>query len=490
MAQYSAVPTSEEAADFHQSSSGNAPTSTFSFDEKPLSSAQTRVQKCVAWCRNNARSFLPSYCQASRGGTGRKLRSTAYLDALRGYASVFVYFVHVFPSTDQTNWRFIPFVSTMFSGRGMVALFFVISGYALCYSLLLSMYKQDEGHLLNSLASSTFRRFTRLYGSTAVALLIAFAMLRLQLYDGMWSRDIYMDSFFEQFVDVLRDIWYSSNPFGNIHDLDIGISAKYLPQTWTIPVEYRGSVMLFAFCTAFCKVSPRTRMAFTWLVIFAGFAWQTVYVSNFMFGLFIADLAIYRQQRHGLLAGTLPTSTTTLPDTDTPPPQSQSLRSKTLHTLLLLTGLYLLGQPWADDSLLFLNYPWPYLKSFARWYWNRYDVHTFWYGWGGFATVYALEFYPALQRPLLARFSQYLGHISFGIYLMHVPFGLGVKRIYLDVWRAEILGDGNLALFVVFLLTTAIVFTAGDYFTMLDAKVVRFARWLQGRVFVTWPTRH
>lgn len=489
MALYSAVPTSEEAADSHRISPDVAPTSIFSFAEKPLSYHQNRLQRCVTWCKDNVSSILPSYCQPSRGA-GRKLRSTAYLDALRGYAAVFVYFVHVYPSTDPTNWRFIPFVSTMFSGRGMVAIFFVISGYALSYSLLLSMYKQDEGHLLSSLASSTFRRFTRLYGSTAVALLVAFAMLRLKLYDGMWNREIYMDSFFDQLVDVLRDIWYSSNPFGNIHDLDIGISAKYLPQTWTIPVEYRGSVMLFAFCTAFCKVSPRTRMGFTWLVIFAGFAWQTVYVSNFMFGLFIADLAIYRQQHHRSIS-TLPTTSTPTNPPDTAHSQApQSLRSKVLHTLLLLTGLYLLGQPWGHDSLLFLNYPWPYLKSFARWYWGRDDVHTFWYGWGGFATVYALEFYPALQRPLLVRFSQYLGEISFGIYLMHVPFGLGIKRIYLDVWRSEVLGDGNIAQFFVFLLTTALVFTAGDYFTMVDNKVVRFARWLQGRVFVTWPSRH
>lgn len=498
MAQYTAVPTTEEADDSHRTSSDVPSPSIFTFDEKRLYRHQNRLWTFMTWCKDNSRRVLPSYCQPKKSPS-KRLRSTAYLDALRGYASVFVFFVHVYPSTDPTNWRFMPFVSTMFSGRGMVAIFFVISGYALGYNLLLSMYKQDEGHLLNSLASSTFRRFTRLYGSTAVAILVAFAMLRLKLYDGMWNREIYMDSFFDQLVDVLRDIWYKSDPFGNIHDLDIGMESRYLPQTWTIPVEFRGSVMLFAFCTAFCKAAPRTRMVFTWMVIFAGFAWQTVYISNFMFGLFIADLSIYRQQQRQRWISPLPTMMTTTTTTSgsgqqdsstTPPPATQSLKSKILHSILLVIGLYLLGQPWGHDSLLFMNYPWPYLKDFARWWWGRDNVHTFWYGWGGFTTVYALEFYPALQRPLLWRFSQYLGEISFGIYLMHVPFGLGIKRIYLDVWQEAILGTGNVAQFFVFLLTTAIVFTAGDYFTMVDNRVVRFARWMQGKVFVTWPARH
>lgn len=104
--------------------------------------------------------------------------------------------------------------------------------------------------------------------------------------------------------------------------------------------------------------------------------------------------------------------------------------------------------------------------------------------------MYALEFYPTLQRPLLWRFSQYLGEISFGIYLMHVPFGMGIKRIYLDPWRETHFGDGNLAHLFIFLITTWIVFTAADYFTMIDTQVVKFARWMQGKLFVTWPTRH
>jgi len=404
---------------------------------------------------------------------------------------MFVYFNHVFPSTDPTNWRFIPFVSIMSSGRGMVALFFVISGYALGYSLLQGIYKQDEAHLLNSLASSTFRRFTRLYGSTVLAILIAFVLLRLNLYDGMWDRTLYVDSFFDQLIDVYRDTFYFCNPFAHIHDLDNGLMSRYLPQTWSIPVEYRGSIALFAFCTACAKLSPRTRMAFAWVLIIACYCWQTVYISNFMFGLFIGELSIYRQ-RHRFMSP-LPLSshptTQAQPPLSTPTTQPRSLRSKSLHTILLIIGLYLLGQPWAHDSLVFLSQPWPYLKDFARWLWSRDNVHTFWLGWGGFFVVYALENYKTLQTPLLWRFSQYLGEISFGIYLMHVPFGLGIKRIYLDVWMVEYLGDGNVGQFLVFLVTTAIVFTAADYFTMLDNTVVAFARWMQGRLFVAWPAR-
>lgn len=45
------------------------------------------------------------------------------------------------------------------AGRGMVDLFFEISGYVLSYRLLISMRNRSPSHLLDILASATFRRY-------------------------------------------------------------------------------------------------------------------------------------------------------------------------------------------------------------------------------------------------------------------------------------------------------------------------------------------
>src|SRR4051794_14591073 len=75
-----------------------------------------------------------------------RLHPTSYLDGLRGIASVIVFFCHfteeIYPpltptyglNPDQPSaWIQLPFARLIFSGRPMVHIFFVISGFVLSY---------------------------------------------------------------------------------------------------------------------------------------------------------------------------------------------------------------------------------------------------------------------------------------------------------------------------------------------------------------------
>lgn len=431
-------------------------------------------------------SALPNYCIRSRISSAGN-SPTAYLDALRGYAAFIVYIYHAYYIAAEETWRRYPFVATLFGGPGMVSVFFVISGYALGYSLLLNMHRQEGSRMLNGLASSTFRRYMRLYGSSFVGLLIAFVFVRLGLYNGVYGMELYQSSFGSQLSHWLVDAFKFCNPFArNVTDMkdESPLSSEYLPQMWTIPVEYRGSVFLFAFCTAICRLTPRARMLAMWLVIVASYCWQEVYIAEFTSGLLIAQLGICRHSERVSGPHHLPISN------DEKPRPNQSLVSKVLHTALFLVGFVLLGEVDGGQANLLLwgRFPWEYLNRAIPFWWTELGRYIFWLGWGSFALVYSLEFYPALQRPLSWKISRYLGDISFGLYAMHVPFGMGIKNLYLDPWRQTHLGESNWAYIFIALVDTFIVVTAADYFTKIDGVVVRAARRLQDKLFTKWTS--
>jgi peptidoglycan/LPS O-acetylase OafA/YrhL len=459
--------------------------------EWPQTPAGSRPRSCFGLLIESGRmiwpmvkSALPNYCVPSRISSAGN-SPTAYLDALRGYAAFIVYIYHAHEKTGAETWRRYPFVATLFSGPGMVSVFFVISGYALGYSLLLNMHRKEGGRMLNSLASSTFRRYMRLYGSSSVALLIAFIVVRLRLYNGVYGMGVYQNSFHSQLLHWLADVFTFCNPFArNVTDLkdESPLSSVYLPQMWTIPVEYRGSVFLFAFCTAICRLTPRARMLAMWLVVVASYCWQEVYIAEFTVGLFIAQLGICRHPERVSVLHHLPTAN------DEKPRPSQSLISKLLHSGLFIVSLILLGQVDGGQANLLLwgRFPWEYLNKFIPFWWTELGRYVFWLGWGSFALVYSLEFYPALQRPLSSKVSRYLGDISFGLYAMHVPFGMGIAQLYLNPWRETHLGESNGAYIFIALIDTFIVITAADYFTKVDRVVVRGARQLQTKLFSKW----
>jgi hypothetical protein len=190
----------------------------------------------------------------------QRLHPSAYLDGMRGLAALMVFFYHLFSSTHDltTAWggtgkpdehrEFLklPFVRFIYSGPAMVAIFYVVSGYALSYKPVKLMRNKSWKDLLHTLSSAAYRRAVRLYLPCFVSTLLIILMVRVGVYEI--TRDIANDqnrltrirephlprfeSLWHQLTDWANMMWIFVHPWSfGTKDTDIDID-KHL---WTIP---------------------------------------------------------------------------------------------------------------------------------------------------------------------------------------------------------------------------------------------------------------
>lgn len=104
--------------------------------------------------KSNLTSFLtPSFLHTRRAET--KFLPTAWLDGMRGIAAFLVYIRHFAAAThpdiqygwgtngEHRNFIHLPFLRLLTAGPAMVALFFIISGYALSLGPLRAIHHQS-----------------------------------------------------------------------------------------------------------------------------------------------------------------------------------------------------------------------------------------------------------------------------------------------------------------------------------------------------------
>jgi peptidoglycan/LPS O-acetylase OafA/YrhL len=328
-----------------------------------------------------ASTILPRFLTRTGWKKEQTPASTAWLDALRGWAALSVYFFHTyFDTTHDTNqyWLDTPFVAGLINGRAMVQVFFVISGFAVSSRILKTMNTQPGGpRVLQALASSTFRRWFRLYASSGLATLIAATMVYLGLMDGKLKSETLLG----QVWDWSCDLAHFVNPFVNINGWwGSGSSAsasKYLGILWTIPAEFRGSIAVFWFLTASTQLSKRSRRYFAGLVIVLCYAWGVMFAACFLQGMLLADLNMDQQQGPSLRLENLE-----------PPLAAVILRNDKrwqisraiAYGCLAAVSIYLLGQPPPEHNVR--DFPWDLLHSLIPRWWADPDGNQgeeFWY---------------------------------------------------------------------------------------------------------------
>lgn len=109
-------------------------------------------------------SLLPWFLTAALGKTTRTLprkTSTSYLNGIRGIACLIVYTEHVSmhyyrdfmsnpygaePAANNHGFSQLPIIRIIYAGKGMVAIFFVLSGFVLTYSPLKKITSISERH--------------------------------------------------------------------------------------------------------------------------------------------------------------------------------------------------------------------------------------------------------------------------------------------------------------------------------------------------------
>lgn len=174
-----------------------------------------------------------------------------YLDGLRGLASFAVILFHMdffigtmtspSPGYGQDSYLWQVY-RRLLDGNFSVCVFFVLSGY----SLILSYYRTNNEKYLSE---AVFKRYLRLTPLVAASVIMSFLL---------WHNDLYFNKAAASLIG--GHDWFYNNFNGNPNFLDAiyqAILGVYLGNVsfngplWTIKIEFWASLFLFAFCTFF-----------------------------------------------------------------------------------------------------------------------------------------------------------------------------------------------------------------------------------------------
>ncbi|EAW10319.1 acyltransferase family protein [Aspergillus clavatus NRRL 1] len=452
------------------------------------------------WLRKLGIALTPSYLQHWVGGEPpqlTKLHAIAALDGLRGWACLLVFnfhFLFTYTWKVAVGWGFngenygilhLPIIHLLVSGHIMVAIFFVISGYVLSYKPLKMIRTRSWDQTLTVLASSTFRRGFRLYIPSIVGIFLVFVAVRLGVFN--YSHRVVnqgdtilgtneqhpplMKSFTKQFGDWYRTVAHLIDPWNWALYYNY-----YNPHLWTIPVEFRCSIVLFLTIIATSRVTAFARLTLVSGLIWFCMRWGRWDVVLFLFGMLMAEA--------DLLNGTWERPV----GDEKPAPRAQCLASRLssrkLWIALFVFGLYLGSAPNT-------GYKW---TPFYMWTWKitprTYpEPHRFPQTLGAVLIVYSINHSKDIQKLFVNRLSQYLGKISYAFYIVHGPIlhSLGYSLMP-NIW--SITGKNTdfrycLGFFIGWLICLPVSLWAGDVFwRAVDIPSVKFARWLEDKLAV------
>ncbi|KAG8156490.1 hypothetical protein KVR01_013594 [Diaporthe batatas] len=407
-------------------------------------------------------SDRPSSCH-------REARKTAYLDGLRGLAATIVFIEHFglpfYPSivgSNASEWSYLqlPIIRLLYHGSFAVSVFFVISGFVLSQNLIhLEHQTIDCGcsrsetpdrtvlasQILDVLGSAAFRRAPRLFLPSAVVVLLtaglafffdAFAaaeqfpglphhLYRLDVPRGLSTLGTQLIDCFDFFLSQLiyPFPWMLEIPRQN---------GSNPPQTygfhlWAIPVEFWASEMLFIVLMA---TSLRRRYVRPIVILLASAysAWCGRWEPPLFFaGAQLAELDLWLQLAEDRCSTSVqcagPSSLYTLFNT----PNSRAC----LGTFMCIAGLWVGSIPdyKAASTFGFIT-----LANSS----TVPNSQVYWQGIGAVLFVWSLQYHRWLRRFFNIGLLQYLGQISFALYLVHVPiittFGWAVARFLVNMY--------------------------------------------------------
>ncbi|KAI4715774.1 hypothetical protein E4T48_08021 [Aureobasidium sp. EXF-10727] len=432
-----------------------------------------------------------------------RLHPSAYLDGMRGLAALFVFFYHFSYSSHDVLTAFagtgkpdehreflkLPFIRFIYTGPAMVSIFYVVSGYALSYKPVKLMRKKSWNDLLHTLSSATFRRAIRLYLPCFVSTLMIVVLVRLGAYDATRGiaydekrlnqvREFHMPrykSLWHQITDWAKMMWIFVHPWSfGTKDTDIEID-KHL---WTIPMEFRSSLVLYLTQLGLARLKPLVRIiSLVALIVWCHEKdrWEMIL---FYSGFLLAELD-FRRQALTATKSVLPTLDLSLQN----PLKRQSLWTA-LYIFVFLVGIYLGGQP----QLHVEHAPgWATLYSWIPSYCDH--KQRYWVGWAAILLVWSTSNSSLLQRLFTNGPVQYLGKISFSLYLMHGPVTHTIGYASMDFFWRIIGYDTYTTKEVGFVLAAIIniastIWAADIFMRVVDTPTVQFAKWVEGKCIV------
>ncbi|KAG9245461.1 acyltransferase 3 [Calycina marina] len=419
-------------------------------------------------------------------GPSPKLRSTAWLDGVRGAAALEVYIFHAMgcwtnviyaygADENQTSFLALPLIRTFFvSGGAAVAMFFAISGYVLTYSSLSKIRAGEVQKVYPSVWSSMFRRGFRLYLPPILLTFCEMISTRFGKMPPLNFEFVPEATAWEQFIDWIKETNSLANPVLNFYRAIHGFVThpKYDSVVWTIPIEFYGSFLCYAMVIMFARIKHHNlRMALT--AVIAVFCMIRGSWNFFCFagGMLMADFHL-GQAADG--------------------ERMLNRRASLFWSVIFGLSFYTAGLPtmvYSDAKLK----PMPgfaLLRSTTPMSLNMEDHSRFWWSFSGLAMLFSISQLPKLKHVFETKFCQYLGKISFSLYLVHefsnILFGLPMKDILIRI--AGLANEERTSLLywltclVWFVLFTFPVFAiAAQVERWVDVPSVKFAKWLEGK---------
>lgn len=416
--------------------------------------------------------------------SSEKHDKTAWLTGLRGIAALIVAFTHFIagelevgfrdyasdPAEDNRKFFQLPPFRVIFADQAMVAIFFIVSAYSISIGPLRKRDYASRESFLASLASSVLRRPVRLFAPVVVLESISHVAFYFGLYPWTDLFDDQLDSFWKVFLHFWNYLFHSFWPFAGDY-IKIGLNV----QIWTIPVEFRGSCLVFFLIFCMFNMRPLIRLSVITMIGMYGVIQADWMMFTFLSGLLIAERqSLAEMQSRERL------------------PEHKGLKVKRGWTdgwlsagngCLFVLGFYLLCIPEQPASA-----PWTlgFLPLFAL---SPSDLHRYlrisqmWRSIGAALFIFSVDNSSILQKPFNLSGVQYLGRISYGLYLVHVIIYriLRDKLIHLIWWA---LGSDSAWGWIgaAVLLTPTVFLAAHLFYESVDKRAVELARWLESRM--------
>lgn len=466
-----------------------------SHDQRPPNPGKRLLHKL-------AFNLLPSFVQSKLRPTSapsHRLHPTSYLDGLRGVASFIVFMGHYTEEnlgwfTEPYGWYEdgapssplqLPFLRVIYSARPMVHIFFIISGYVLAFKPLKQIHSQQYAALSSTLSSSIFRRALRLFLPSFITLFL----MAIAVYYGI-SDDRYASPFmtlYHQLKHWWKTCWGLAWASWAINDLKYP-TPVYNPALWTIPVEYAQSMILFIVIMALSRCVVKARLLILAGIIVYCFAAGQIFTLEFLGGMFLAEINIL--QDRSLLS---PTSTpTVLPKftfekTPTRPARPNAKKQSLIQAFWIANVVFaLFVASWTNRHVQ------------ESWGLRFLDAHTpapyqgqkIWFCFGAFQIVIACTQVKLLQDMFMGPTAQYLGHISYALYLTHnlclatlEPRIMPTLGKYFS--KATFLGRHMNWMMGLVLYLPIIISVADLFWRFVDKPTVKLSRWVEEKCIVT-----
>ncbi|KAG9522061.1 hypothetical protein KCV07_g3385, partial [Aureobasidium melanogenum] len=443
--------------------------------------------------------ILPSFIQHKLRPSTKQhkpLHPTGFLDGMRGIAAFLVIVFHVvvccydakhgYASGAHGEHREIlklPFLRIIYAGPTMVSIFFVVSGYALSYKPVKLMRSKDWQRLSQSLASSIFRRAIRLF----LPCFVSTFLISLIIWSGLYNTgaefakarghyNIKHNLNFPRYDTLTAQVAFWAKETSTKLINPWSFTAKSTEVTidghlWTIPIEFRSSLILYLTQAGLAHLKSKVRMAILVFMIIWVHQMGRWEMILFYGGFLCADLDF---QRSAITDPALPINGTTTK------PKTSKFKSS-IYVCTFVLGLYLGCQPQKGANK---TPGWVTLYSMIPDHVG--NPKRYWPGWGAILLVWSTSCYKPLQCLFDNRLAQYLGKISFSLYIVHGvvthTIGYALMNFFDGILGREDainraigfgVGSGAILFFTVWL---------ADLFTRaIDEPSVRLAKWIEDK---------